>query len=37
MIANILKKVGELLDWTNDPFEAGILRIIPDAFGDLDL
>lgn len=37
MIANILKKVGELLDWTNDPFEAGILRIIADAFEDLGL
>ena len=37
MIANILEKVAELLDWTKDPFEAGILRIIADAFGDLDL
>ena len=36
-IANILEKVAELLDWTKDPFEAGILRIIADAFGDLDL
>lgn len=37
MISNILEKVAELLDWTKDPFEAGILRIIADAFGDLDL
>ena len=31
-IANILEKVAELLDWTKDPFEAGILRIIAEAF-----
>ena len=37
MISNILEKVAVLLDWTKDPFEAGILRIIADAFGDLDL
>ena len=37
MISTILEKVAELLDWTKDPFEAGILRIIADAFGDLDL
>ena len=37
MISNILERVAELLDWTKDPFEAGILRIIADAFGDLDL
>ena len=37
MISYILEKVAELLDWTKDPFEAGILRIIADAFGDLDL
>ena len=37
MISSILEKVAELLDWTKDPFEAGILRIIADAFGDLDL
>ena len=37
MIANILEKVAELLDWTKDPFEAGILRIIADAFGGLGL
>ena len=37
MISNILEKVAELLDWTKDPFEAGILRIIADAFGDLNL
>ena len=32
MISNILEKVAELLDWTKDPFEAGILRIIAEAF-----
>ena len=32
MISNILKQVAELLDWTKDPFEAGILRIIAEAF-----
>ena len=37
MIANILEKVAELLDWTKDPFEAGILRIIADAFDGLGL
>ncbi len=37
MISNILKQVAELLDWTKDPFEAGILKIIADAFGDLNL
>ena len=37
IISTILEKVAELLDWTKDPFEAGILRIIADAFGDLDL
>ncbi len=37
MISNILEKVVELLDWTKDPFEAGILKIIADAFGDLNL
>ena len=35
MIANILEKVAELLDWTKDPFEAGILRIIAEAFRGL--
>ena len=32
MISTILKQVAELLDWTKDPFEAGILRIIAEAF-----
>ena len=32
MISKILEKVAELLDWTKDPFEAGILRIIAEAF-----
>ena len=32
MISYILEKVAELLDWTKDPFEAGILRIIAEAF-----
>lgn len=32
MISTILEKVSELLDWTHDPFEAGILRIIAEAF-----
>ena len=35
MISNILEKVAELLDWTKDPFEAGILRIIAEAFRGL--
>lgn len=33
MISNILEKVAELLDWTNDAFEAGIIRIIAEAIG----
>ena len=37
MISTILKQVAELLDWTKDPFEAGILRIIADAFDGLGL
>ena len=37
MISKILEKVAELLDWTKDPFEAGILRIIADAFDGLGL
>ena len=32
IISTILEKVAELLDWTKDPFEAGILRIIAEAF-----
>ena len=32
MISTILEQVAELLDWTQDPFEAGILRIIAEAF-----
>ena len=32
MISTILEQVAELLDWTKDPFEAGILRIIAEAF-----
>ena len=34
-MSNILEKVAELLDWTKDPFEAGILRIIAEAFRGL--
>ena len=33
MISKILGKVAELLDWTNDAFEAGIIRIIAEAIG----
>ena len=32
MISTILEQVAELLEWTKDPFEAGILRIIAEAF-----
>ena len=35
IISTILEKVAELLDWTKDPFEAGILRIIAEAFRGL--
>lgn len=34
-IATILEEVAELLDWTNDAFEAGIIRIIAEAIGAL--
>lgn len=36
MISYILEKVAELLDWTNDAFEAGIIRIIAEAIGPFE-